>query len=325
MIKDRKNGEKLAGVVNKFNGRKICVVGDLMLDKFIFGDTERISPEAPVPVVNVDREISNPGGAGNVANNIVALGGSVLLAGVVGDDIAGEELLKEFRMKNINVSGIIKDPAKPTVQKVRVLARGQQVVRIDREDCAYINKHIEKQAVNFILDNASDCKALVISDYLKGFVTRSLVKKLVSIFKGQRIPIIVDTKPRHFSYFKDIDIITPNRKEAVAMAGVEELRRAGIVIQKRLKCNVLITRGHEGMTFFCGDKIEDLPPLPINAIDIAGAGDTVVAAVALAVASGATFKDAAILANYAAGIGVGKMGVAVVSSGELKECLINYA
>lgn len=324
-IKQQRELKKLLRVVDNFKGRKICVVGDLMLDRFIYGDTERISPEAPVPVVTIEKEVSTLGGAGNLASNIAALDGHILLAGSVGDDRTAEELLQELRDRNIDVSGVVKDRNKPTTEKIRLMSRGQQVVRIDKESLDCIDKKIEKQVINFLSSNIKDCEAIVISDYAKGFITKSLVRAMVNISKKYRIPVIADTKPEHILYFKNVHLITPNYKEASIMARSNDVRSAGSILQKMLRCNVLITRGSEGMTIFEGNRTENLPAQAKEVFDVMGAGDTVAGLVTLSLASGASLREAAIIANHAAGIVVGKSGAAVTSLKELKRELISNA
>ena len=317
------NKKELIKIIDNFKGKKIGVIGDLMLDQFIWGDVERISPEAPVPVVFVERESFIPGGAGNTANNISALGGKTFIVGLAGEDLAGQKLEKELKKRRINTKGILKSNKKPTTQKIRVIARNQQVVRIDKENCNDIIKKTERKTINFISSQIQNWDGLVISNYAKGFITENLVQEIISLSKKHQKFIIVDTKPKQAFYFKDVFLLTPNLREAKEISGKESLEEAGKAIQEKLNCNVLITQAAEGMTLFEKDKIKHFPAKAKEVFDVSGAGDTVVGILALSLASGANLEEAAIIANHGAGIVVGKIGTAVVSPQELKKDLEN--
>ena len=313
--------EKILNIIEKFKDKKIGVIGDLMLDQFIWGDVERISPEAPVPVVFVEKESFVPGGAGNTANNIAALGGETFIIGLRGEDIAGQKLEKEFQKRGINTQGIIKSSKNPTIQKIRVIARGQHVVRIDKENHDNLSDEEKNRVIDFISSHIKDWNNLVISNYAKGFITEDLAKEIISLAKKYQKFIISDTKPKQAFYFKDVSLITPNFKEAKEITKKENLEEAGKEIQEKLNCNVLITRGAEGMTLFEGEKIKHFPARVKEVFDVSGAGDTVVGAFALAQAAGANLETAAVIANQAAGIVVGKVGTATVSLRELEKNL----
>ncbi|MBU4367254.1 D-glycero-beta-D-manno-heptose-7-phosphate kinase [Patescibacteria group bacterium] len=315
--------DKLIKIVNNFSGKKIGVVGDLMLDHFMWGDVERISPEAPIPVVLVEKESFSPGGAGNTAANIAALKGETFIVGLVGCDQAGDFLFREFQKRGIKTSGVIRDSLKPTTQKIRVVARGQQMVRIDKEDNGCINAKIERKIINFINLNIKQWQALVISDYDKGLLNKELVQKIMKLAKKHKIPTIGDARPKNAIFFKNITLLTPNHKEAVEIAGANNLREAGKIIQKKLNCDILITQGAEGMTLFEKNRIQHFSTKAREVFDVAGAGDTVVATLALALATGSSLKEAAIISNHAAGIVVGKLGVATINQKELKDSLEN--
>ncbi|MBU4461517.1 D-glycero-beta-D-manno-heptose-7-phosphate kinase, partial [Patescibacteria group bacterium] len=315
--------DKLIKIVNNFSGKKIGVIGDLMLDHFMWGDVERISPEAPIPVVLVEKESFSPGGAGNTAANIAALKGETFIVGLVGCDQAGDFLFREFQKRGIKTSGVIRDSLKPTTQKIRVVARGQQMVRIDKEDNGCINAKIERKIINFINLNIKQWQALVISDYDKGLLNKELVQKIMKLAKKHKIPTIGDARPKNAIFFKNITLLTPNHKEAVEIAGTNNLREAGRIIQKKLNCDILITQGAEGMTLFEKNRIQHFSTKAREVFDVAGAGDTVVAILALALATGSSLKEAAIISNHAAGIVVGKLGVATVNQKELKDSLKN--
>lgn len=311
----------LSKIVGKFPKQNICVIGDLMADYYIFGDTNRISSEAPMPVVLVKEEKMVPGGASNVAANVAALGGKVTLIGLIGEDSAGKELMKELRRKKINTTGIICNGKYPTIQKFRVIARGQQLVRYDKETPKPINKILEKRILKFIENNIQDWDVIVASDYAKGLFSKSLAKKFFAIARKYKKPIVSDPK-KNFSFFKGSLVMAPNKNETEeiigkSMLGKKDLGWAGRYLSKKFNSNILITLGSEGMMLFENKKSFYFPSLAKEVFDVTGAGDTVMAGLALSLASGATLKQAAQIANLAAGIVVGKIGTATVSSSEL--------
>jgi len=280
-----------------------------------------LSPEAPVPVVLVKKECFIPGGAGNVAANISALGGEVSILGLTGKDSAAEILTQEFKKRNIDVAGIIRVENKPTTQKIRIIAGTQQVARVDKENCDYIDCRLEEKLIEFVSSQIKEWDAFVISDYAKGLITEDLSLKIIDIANKHKKSIICDAKPKHFRYFKNITLLKPNNKEASEMADTDDMNKAGKFLQEQLASDVLITQGSQGMTLFCGDKITHFPTQAKEVFDIAGAGDTVVAGLALCMASGANMEDASFISNLAAGIVVGKLGVATVSKEELISAL----
>ncbi len=314
---------KLIKIVNNFKGKKIGVIGDLMLDHFIWGDVERISPEAPVPVVLVARESFVPGGAGNTAANIAALGGKAFIVGLVGKDFAGKTLLEEFKKHGVKTEGVIEHSQKPTIQKIRVIAQGQQIVRVDKEDAKYVDGDVGKKLLEFIALNIKEWDGLVVSDYAKGLINKNLAEAIINLAIKYKKPIIGDVKPKHAPFFKNATLLSPNHKEALEISGASDIKKAGKIIQKQLNCSVLLTQGAEGATLFENNKIKHFSAVTREVFDVSGAGDTVVAAAALALAAGANLEQAAVIANYAAGIAVGKLGTAVVLPGELKQYLEN--
>lgn len=317
--------KELTNIVNNFSGQRIGVIGDLMLDQFIWGETKRISPEAPVPVVLVSKETFMPGGAANTANNIAALGGQVSMVGVIGQDKPGKQLFRELEIKNINTDGIISLIGRPTVQKTRIIAQGQQVVRVDRENIDYIGKEIEQRLINFINSQFKEWDVVVIPDYAKGLITENLAREIISLASRYQKPVIGNTKkPSHASYFQNVNLLIANSEEAAGIAREDEIEKAGKKIQQKLKCNVLITQGPEGMTLFEKDIIKHFPTKAREVFNVSGAGDTAVSAFTLALVSKANLEQAAIIANHAAGIVVGKMGTATLSIKELKNSLENY-
>jgi len=298
-----------------------------MLDRYIWGDVSRISPEAPVQVVDVIRETSAPGGAANVSNNCTAFGSKTFIAGVVGQDIEKEELIKEFEKRKININTIFTDEKRPTIQKVRIIGKRQQLLRIDYESKEKIPTKIQEKILNFTKENINKVSAVIISDYAKGLITRNLVKEISTICKNSNKIITADPKPKNFSNYKNITLITPNNIEANQMirakeATAEDIEEVGLRLLEDLNSNVLITRGGKGMYLFeLNGNIKNIPTMAKEVYDVTGAGDTVIATITLALSSGATMEEAAILANHAAGIKVGKIGTATVSIEELKKSI----
>ena len=314
--------EKLVNTVNTFKGKKIGVIGDLILDQFIFGDVERISPEAPIPVVLFEKETYKLGGAANTANNIRALGAEVFLVGVIGDDNEGTIFSKHIEASGIAKSGIVALPGRPTTQKTRIVAKGQQIVRVDREVMHDIDAPTHQSLMKYISNNIGGWDGLIVSDYGKGLITEKIAKDIVALANKHNKPFIGDIKPAsHAYYFENIGLLTPNANEAFAISQCSDIEEAGKKIQSDLHCNVLITRGADGMTLFEGEKITHFPAVAKEVVDIVGAGDTVAAAFCLSWASGAAMQESAQIASFAAGIVVSKMGTAVADINELKKAL----
>lgn len=315
----------MAELFKRFQKTQILVVGDLILDEFIWGTVERISPEAPVPVVWVDRESAMPGGAANVAGNIRALGGEVRLVGIVGRDPEGERLLKELEAKGISIEEVVRDADRPTTTKTRVIAHHQQVVRIDREKTHPVAGSVLERTLKTLQAALPRVDGVVIEDYGKGLISPQLLKPVVGLAKRFKKVIAVDPKEEHFSYYRGVTALTPNKKEASLAAKLPitdqaSLWEAGKRIVKRLKPEaLLITLGEEGMCLFDaqGDRPIRIPTVAREVFDVSGAGDTVIAAFTLARAAGASFLEAAGIANAAAGVVVGKVGVATCSLEEL--------
>ena len=321
---------RLKSVISDFRQAKVLVVGDLILDEFIWGTVSRISPEAPVPVVWVDSENFMPGGASNVAHNIRALGGQVFMAGIVGGDSRGEILRTLLAKKGVNCDGIFTDKNRPTTQKTRVIAHHQQVVRIDREVVQPVPDPLIKEILEFIRGQMKKIDALVIEDYGKGVIVPRLVQEIVKIAKKYKKIITVDPKETHFSYYQGVTTLTPNHHEAASAVGFpikdhSSLQRAGKKLLEKLRSNsVLITLGENGMSLFeRGKPMVKIPTVAQDVFDVSGAGDTVISAFTLALASKATPLEAAHISNCAAGIVVGKVGVAVTHVEELLERIQN--
>ena len=320
----RQNFSKLKGIVSNFRDKKILVIGDLILDEFVWGNVSRISPEAPVPVVWVKDESFMPGGASNVANNIGALGGKAYMVGVVGSDERAGILRGELEHRGVNIDGVFGDSQRPTILKTRVIAHQQQIVRIDKEKIDPIRDNIVKKITTFIENTIDEMDGLIVEDYGKGLITPKLLDKIVPLAKKKKKIIAVDPKEEHFAYYKGVTLLTPNNAEAARAAGfaikdTTSLKKAGFELLKKLKARiVLITLGEEGMMVFEQGK----PPKKIETIaqevfDVSGAGDTVVSSYTLSLISGANPIQAAHVANCAAGIVVGKIGIAVVTQDEV--------
>jgi rfaE bifunctional protein kinase chain/domain len=313
--------------IERFPRARVLVLGDLILDHYVWGHVSRISPEAPVPVVHVESESFKPGGAANVYHNIVALGGRGELAGVVGADADGRRLLHEIGTPACR-GGIVPDPHRPTTRKTRVVAHHQQVVRYDIERRAEIAPAVQRRILRYVESHLREAACLVVSDYAKGVVTPWLMSELVRLAALRRIPLVVDPKVEHFSYYKSVTAITPNHLEAGQAVGVHAesdaaVAEAGAILRQRLGCQtVLITRGEKGMSLFEADGgALHIPTTARQVFDVTGAGDTVLGTMALALAAGAGMADAALLANQAAGIVVGKVGTATASAAELTEAI----
>jgi rfaE bifunctional protein kinase chain/domain len=312
----------------RFAGRRIVVLGDLMLDEFIWGRVRRISPEAPVPVVEVERQTLVLGGAGNVASNLVALGARPAPLGVVGSDINAERMCAAFHDIGVASDGIVVDPSRATTLKTRIIAHNQQVVRADRESRAPISTAIEEIIIAHFAGALDAADAVVVSDYNKGLLTPRVLSETLAAGRARNIPVCLDPKMRSFAGYQPVTVITPNHQEAAEAAGLAiedeaSLIEAGRRLLGAMDCRaMLITRGEEGMALFTdGGEVTLIPTVAREVYDVTGAGDTVIATLALALAAGASFAEAAILANHAAGVVVGKVGTATVTRDELLETM----
>lgn len=322
---------RLLEIVERFPKARVLVVGDFVLDEFIWGSVSRISPEAPVPVVNVKKETFLPGGSLNVANNIRTLGGTVFPCGVVGRDLEGRLLVRRMRELGIDTGGVIQDAARPTTIKTRVIAHSQQVVRVDREKVEAISPKDARQILEFVQRKIKDVDAIIIEDYGKGVIEPLLLQPLLRLAKKCGKPVLVDPKEKHFNLYKGVTAITPNRIEAYSAfdasvngrtRDLEEVGRG--LLQKIQSRAVLITLGEEGMALFeKGHPTTRIPTMAREVFDVSGAGDTVIAVFALGISVGATMKESAILSNAAAGVVVGKLGTATVEPLELQQALLS--
>jgi rfaE bifunctional protein kinase chain/domain len=309
-------------LLDGFTGKKVIVVGDLMLDEFVWGKVRRISPEAPVPVVDVVDQTYRLGGSGNVAANIHALGGVPVPIGVIGRDWAADRVLDLLAQAGIDPAGIIRDD-RPTTLKTRIIAHNQQVVRADRESRATVSDSLNRDLADAFRTSLPSASAIVVSDYDKGVVNRALLAEILPEARKAAVPVFLDPKVQHADYYRPVTMITPNHSEAELLAGIRienesSLEEAGRRILQKLSCDyVLITRGEEGMSLFSSAGSRHLPAFAREVFDVTGAGDTVIAMLSLAHAGGASIEEASILANHAAGVAVGKIGTATVSRLEL--------
>jgi len=311
-----------------FTKARILVVGDIMMDRFIWGRVSRISPEAPVPVVLVEKETFLLGGAANVVNNVHSLGGHVTLCGVIGDDEMGQRILNELNQKGVDIRGVIFEEGRQTTAKTRIIAHQQQVVRIDRETTDFLKSSTLRDLAMFIDEHLREFDGIILSDYGKGLLTKELIKALIQRAGESKKFVMVDPKLKNFFFYRGATVITPNTGEASAAAGVPitdfpSLKRVGKALLKRLRCKVLvITRGEEGMALFEPNQDPYLVPTVAKEVyDVTGAGDTVIGTMALAMAAGFGVREAARLANHAAGIVVGKVGTATVTQEELARAI----
>ncbi len=314
--------------IDKFSSCRILVVGDVIMDEFLWGRVERISPEAPVPVVQVEEESLVLGGAGNVVNNIISLGGQALLCGVTGNDAMGRELVHMLQEMNSPTHGLVVEDRRPTTIKTRVVAHSQQVVRVDREEREPVTEASIERIITTVEEQIDSIDAIVVSDYGKGVVVQGLMETIRLLTRGRQITLTVDPKVQNVALYKGVTLITPNHQEAELMSGIvindeESLRRAGTRLLDELGCQmVLLTQGDRGMTLFEGNgRATQIPTVARKVFDVSGAGDTVTGTFTLALAAGLTPRQAAVLANLAAGIVVGEIGTATVAASRLKEVL----
>ena len=316
--------KRLNQLKQNFTGKKIAVVGDMMLDGYFWGDVKRISPEAPVPVLEVEEEFFRFGGAANVALNISSLGGIPIPVGVIGYDNYGtifSSLLSEFKISD---EGIMIDESRPTTTKTRVIADSHHVVRIDKESKAYINKAIEKKVFDYIMNKIDDLDAIILQDYNKGVLTGSLIKKIINAANKNHKLITVDPKFENFLSYKNVTVFKPNRKEVEQKFGIkiitsEDVTFAGEKLIEELDAkNILLTLGEEGIAVFeKGKKEKRMPTKARKVADVSGAGDTVISTLTVAMAAGANILEASYLANYAGGIVCEEVGIVPISKDKL--------
>jgi D-beta-D-heptose 7-phosphate kinase/D-beta-D-heptose 1-phosphate adenosyltransferase len=326
----RVSNQELIPLIPKLKNARLMVIGDLMVDEYIWGSVSRISPEAPVPVVSVTSESLRLGGAGNVINNIHTLGGKVLLGGVVGNDEMGRKVIQDLHKMGADLRGVVVESDWITTVKTRIIAHHQQVVRYDREVVRAIRPEALKKILTTLEERIQELDAVLISDYGKGVVCPELVEPVRSLTLGAGKILTVDPKVKNFPLFQKVTVITPNHHEAAQATGrwiqtEDDLVSVGRQLLGQLQAkSVLITRGEKGMTLFqdTGD-ITHIPTMAKEVFDVTGAGDTVISVLTMALAAGADVKQAAALSNYAAGIVVGEVGTATLKSSDLEDAVRN--
>jgi len=320
------NRIEVESFLNRLGSLTALVVGDLMLDEYVWGKTERISPEAPVQVVDVASEDLRLGGAGNVINNLVTLGCRVHVASVLGDDDDGRKLQRMLLAKGVVTDGVLLAPDRTTSRKTRILASNQQMLRIDRESRNSISADAEDRLLDYVSKVLGDCQVVLISDYLKGVLTESLLQRLIVLGRSRGVPVVVDPKGSDYRKYRGATLLTPNRKEAqtasgIAIADGASLSQAGCRLRETLDLEALVlTRSEEGMSLFFRDGREmHLPTEAKEVYDVSGAGDTVLSVLGIGLGGGLALEEAARLSNVAAGIVVGKVGTSTVTPAEILE------
>ena len=322
--------ERLTEIKNNFSGKNIMVVGDMMLDGYYWGKVKRISPEAPVPVVELNNEFLRFGGAANVALNILKLNGNPFPVGVVGDDAGAEDFKKLFNDLGILQNGIVTDPNRPTTIKTRVIADQQHIVRIDRESKSYISNDIEEKILEKIKERIEQTDAIILQDYNKGVLTKSLIKNIISLANQHNTIITVDPKFNNFLEFENVTVFKPNKKETEDIFGIridsdKDIELAGKRLLNNLKSKyVLLTLGELGIALFeNGKEIKRIPTKARNVSDVSGAGDTVISTLTMALAAGTNIYEAAYFANYAGGLVCEEVGIVPIDIDKLFNTINN--
>ncbi|MFC1769010.1 D-glycero-beta-D-manno-heptose-7-phosphate kinase [Nanoarchaeota archaeon] len=319
---------EVINLIRNMLGKRILVIGDLMLDKYVWGTVSRISPEAPVQIVDVSKESYAIGGAGNTAVNITTLGGEAFIIGVAGDDRSWKMLEEQMKGRRISVSGIILSDNNRTTRKVRVMGGKQQLLRFDYECKKFLDEHTENEIIKKIEEVVDDVDVILISDYAKGIVTQKVIDFVVEVSKRNNKKVVMDPKPLNKVDYNGAYLITPNQKEACDLVGWKDcpddkIGELGNLLKERYGCAVLITRGEKGMVLFEDGMATNINTIAKDVFDVSGAGDTVVATLGLSLAAGATLQEAAVIANYAAGVVVGKLGTSTLTAEELENSIKN--
>ena len=323
------SNKRLNELKKGFDGKRIAVIGDMMLDGYFWGDVKRISPEAPVPVLEVEDEFFRFGGAANVAFNILTLGGIPVSVGVIGNDTYGNIFSSLIKEKKMEHDGIIIDNERPTTTKTRVIANNQHVVRIDKESKAYINNKIETKILSYLESVLDKLDGIILQDYNKGILTPSLISNVISLANKKNILITVDPKFDNFFEYKNVTVFKPNRKETETVLGKriksdKDISSAGRNLLQKLNSKyILLTLGEGGIAVFeNGDKERRMPTKARKVADVSGAGDTVISTLTIGLAAGANIYEACFLANYAAGIVCGEVGIVPIEKEILFETVV---
>lgn len=325
------NKKRYREICEAFNGKRVTVIGDLMMDEYLWGQATRISPESPVMVVEVKSESQVPGGAANVVNNILALGGRVSVIGVVGEDTAGEQLISSLSSRKADIHGVLRDSSRPTTRKTRILAHHQQVLRVDREERGNLSPEMEEILIGRVRQLLPHSDAVILSDYAKGVLTRTVIRACIETAKELNLQIIANPKPQSARFMHGMTVISLNQSEAemtAALNGIREnpllfegerLDEAGRILVKELGVeNLLVTRGGKGLSLWTeAGSVTHVPAHEVEVYDVAGAGDTVISMLTLALTGGAVMREALHLANHAAACVIRKVGVATVTPEEL--------
>ncbi len=318
--------DRLRNLLDAMQGKSALVLGDVMVDEFLYGKVDRISPEAPVPVLEFSSHTFMPGGAANVARSVQGLGGRPLLVGCIGQDAVADRLKEELHREAIDDAGLVSDPDRPTTLKTRVVAHTQQVVRIDREDSSAVSPEVEAQLIAAVEARLAQAGVVLISDYRKGAVTAALLRSLLDKARSEEVPVLADSKATSTDHYHGVTVATPNVREVQQLTGVEvgsedALAEAARRLIEQLECGaVVVTRAEEGLSLFeRNGRATHVPAIATEVHDVTGAGDTVTAAMGLALAGGAELPEAAFLANLAAAVVVRKVGTATASPDEIIE------
>lgn len=322
--------DRLDTLFKQFAGRRIAVIGDLMLDRYFWGTISRISPEAPVPVVEVESESTRLGGAANVANNIASLGGIPLMLGVIGQDNGGKALKGIIEECGFPTAGLVLDAKRPTTIKTRVIAHHQHVVRIDQESKSDVSDEVRGQLLDILGREIKSIDALILEDYNKGVITRELIREVISLARRNGTVVTVDPKFNNFFEYENVTVFKPNRKESEEALGrrltdLQSIEQAGRDMLKRLKAeNVLLTLGEQGMSLFeQGGSVIHVSTQAKHVSDVSGAGDTVISTLTMALVAGATIREASSLANYAGGVVCGEVGIVPIQKDALTNAVLN--
>ena len=321
---------RLEEILSSFDKIKIAVVGDMMLDEYLIGKVNRISPEAPVPVVNIEKEKFVLGGASNVANNLRVLEGQVLVYGVIGEDSNGQKFIKELERIGIISKGIVKDETRPTIIKSRVLSQGQQLLRLDWEKDTQISEEIQNKIIENIEKNIDEIDAILLSDYNKGVLTKNVSRKIIELSTKYNKKVLVDPKPQNFLNYVGATSMTPNRKEILDYLGIKKFNSEDEILKgmKKIKEelqleNLVLTRSEEGFSLLENNDYMRVPTVAREVFDVTGAGDTFISTLLLSLCAGASLYEAGVIANMASGVVVAKIGTATVTKEEIIEFFHN--
>lgn len=323
------DSKRFDNIISNSQGKKVLVIGDLMIDQYLMGEVSRISPEAPVPVIDVKGESLKFGGAANVAFNVKSLGCLPVIVGIIGKDRMGEEFLRLLSQHGMETNGIIQSGNRPTTVKTRIIGQSQQIARVDRENKNYLNAEEEVQLKNKLEEFIGNSNAIIFEDYNKGILTKKIITKAIGLSKKNGLLITVDPKFTNFMDYKNVSLFKPNIKEteealAVKIENDDDLIKAGKKLLKQLNSdNILITRGSKGMSLFSNDgSIVHVPTRARKVADVSGAGDTVISTLTVAMMGGASNKEAITMANYAAGLVCEEIGIIPVELAKLREVCI---